>query len=66
MKSISLPRMQSQLQFHGGSSNALVVWTSYNGKEIILRNFIFWFADPMKAYKRKKVSFNWQLYYRNR
>ena len=33
-------------QFHDGSSNGLVGWTSYNGKEIISRNFIFRFADP--------------------
>jgi len=33
-------------QFHDGCSNGLVGWTSYNGKEIISRNFIFRFADP--------------------
>ena len=33
-------------QFHDGSSNGLVGWTSYNSKEIISHNFIFRFADP--------------------
>ena len=50
LESISLPRKQLQLQFHGGSSNG-IVGSTCNGKEIISRNFISSVCGPY-SYKQ--------------